>query len=115
MGTTDRSVKGWQHVTLDSFVQDTWDWTDPKTGEYYPPTLKWAAPLKAVRSDGVNFFVMVEFYPADLDAAENKIVFMQQILQLAFRQLESYRECACTVSTPCPFHGGLSSDSHHNL
>ena len=54
----------WDAIKINGPLQDKYGWTDPETGEEYPPTYNWCYQIIALREDGQHYFVAV---PVDDD------------------------------------------------
>lgn len=50
---------GWNWLELKKPQQDTLGYTDPETGEVYPPTFRWHCKILARRTDGQYVYVVV--------------------------------------------------------
>jgi hypothetical protein len=51
--------KGWRHASFSNFQEDEGSWTDPKTGEIFPPSNYHAAFIFGQREDLNRFFVRI--------------------------------------------------------
>jgi hypothetical protein len=97
--------RGWKHLMLSRFHQDTAGWEDQATGEWHEPSLNWCAHLTGIRTDGEVFLVQISIQnndePLTMDA---RLDFMAAKLQQALYLMEEFRSCACVKDAPCELH-----------
>lgn len=96
--------RGWQHVTIDPFRQDLQGWADPVTEEYHPPTMNWYSRIKAKRTDGELFYVVLTIDNDELNSSVSVLDLLCSRLQNAMLTLEGFRTCDCAKKEKCERH-----------
>lgn len=100
-------LSGFSDVELQPFAQDTQDWNDPATGEFYKATFDYFAFLRATRkSDGVNFCIQVRMDHRMIDRERGTILeaYVKSVFLNAVLGLHSYATCDCFVEFHCARH-----------
>ena len=97
-------LKAFDNVVIVPFAQDKYGWTDPGTGQYYPPTMDYYSHLRGSRiSDSVNFAVRIrlDHNMIEGEAKPEMADYVSTVIKNAIFVLASYSDCACTVDRPC--------------
>lgn len=97
---------GWHWLQVTSPAQDTYGWTDPKTGEHFPATLDWMFKLLGMRTDGTYFNVAIRI-PRESVSDETQLKLMVSELSRAVILFEQFRTCGCVVGKECSQHLGI--------
>lgn len=103
-------LKAFDNVVVGPFAQDKYGWTDPETGEFYPPTMDYMSNMRGRRvGDGTNFYVTIrlDHEMVDGSATPRMADYVATVTLNAIFSLASFSDCACTVERPCnkPGHG----------
>lgn len=101
-------LKAFDWIRFGGFVQDTEDWTDPDTGEFFKATMDYFSVLTGRRiRDDVNFAVRVRLDHVIVDdhSNKNRSNYVESCLVNGMMQLASYADCDCVVGAPCKRHG----------
>ncbi len=86
-------------------MRDDRQWTDPDSGEVFPPSMTYRTQLLGQRPDDVNIGVsVVATKDYDQIPADKREAYIDSLAANAAFQFESYIDCACVVGAPCPKH-----------
>lgn len=105
--TENELLRDFDHIELLPFSQDTQDWNDPQTGEFYAATFDYFAFLRARRKlDNVNFCVRVRIDHRMMNEPKREILaaYVTSQFAAAVFSLSTFAGCECVVGFHCPRH-----------
>jgi hypothetical protein len=102
-----QNIDSFYDIVLGPFAQETQDWTDPVTNEFFAASFDYFSTLRGVRkSDGTNFAVQVRLNHRIVDGADDKkrVAYIENALENTIFQLSTYSNCNCFVGYHCERH-----------